>query len=486
MKGPDFKEKIMSEKKANNSKKSSLKWIIPVSVLAFFLAAAGILTGRALSYSKIEEVRALTEEENLELNQIRENYKTSLPVISELPYSLEKKNLDLYCKSAILIDGQTGSILYEKNADEEIPPASMTKLVEMYVVYEAIAAGSVKLTDIVPLPPECWAENLPWDASRMGLGEDQIVTLDELLLGLAIPSANDASIAVANYVAGDMDSFVARMNKVVKDLGLEHTHFVESSGYSENNVTTPREFVKFCKIYLEKYPWALEKYHSKAFLRYPREENLPEYERYMADAMAYTQYNTNKLIGKLAGVDGLKTGYIDESGYNLALTAKRNESRFISITMGGPGQGSAEGNRYRNADGSSLMNYAFTNFADYKAPDLKSRKGHRYLVPVLGAKEKAVYLIPAADETFTVPFITGSSVEDSVSSVKVSIEIPSYLKANAQAGKEYGKIKYYIGDNLLYSLPLIADRKAGSASTFAKFRAELFALVLNIFNNTKK
>ena len=471
----------------SKSRKSNRKIFCPLTIIAglaaFIFCALGsfLYVKKALSCLDVKTAESLNQIQTASLKEAQKSYEDSLPLLNRLPYSVQEKDLDLYCKAAILIDAKTGSVIYEQNADQEIPPASMTKLVEMYVVYEAIDAGQASLTDIVPLPEESWAQNLPWDASRMGLDQNHIVTLDELLLGLAIPSANDASIAIASYIAGSMDAFVERMNKAVSDLGLSHTHFVESSGYSELNVTTPREFAAFCKIYVEKYPWALEKYHSKESLRYPQENNLPSYQMHMADTLAYTQHNTNKLLGRLKGVDGLKTGYIDESGYNLALTAKRENTRFISVTMGGPGHGTSEGNRYRNADGTSLMTYAFSNFADYIAPDPKSKKAHKYTVALLGTKEKSLNLVPAKDETFTVPFITGSNVNDSVEAIKVSVELPQFIEGQCNVGDQYGTITYSIGKNELYQLPLVADRSTSPLKGLAKARAKGFALVIKAF-----
>ena len=129
-----------------------------------------------------------------------------------------------------------------------------------------------------------------------------LVTLRELLLGLAIASGNDASIAVAKYVCGNMDSFVERMNQTVKKMGLVKTEFVESSGYSEKNITTAKEFAAFCRKYIERFPFAITEFHSQKVLRYPLAKNLPrESAQKNGDSQAVIQYNTNKLLGSLDG-----------------------------------------------------------------------------------------------------------------------------------------------------------------------------------------
>lgn len=420
----------------------------------------------------------LTAEQQQQLFSVLDNtFPERKALVSALPYQTVPANLFVNAESAILIDTATGSILYEKNADEEIPPASMTKLVEMYVVFNAVKAGDVSLDDIVPLPPECWAVNMPYDASLMFLAQGQKVTLRELLLGLAIASGNDASIAVAQYVCGSMDAFVKRMNDAVQSLGLTHTHFVESSGYSEQNITTAREFASFARVYINTFPQAIEQFHSQKELHYPLAHNLPEWQQNQGDQQAITQYNTNKLLGVLPGCDGLKTGFIFESGYNLALTAKRYGTRFLSVTMRGPGHGSAEGNVYRTADGTTLMEFAFHGFADYHAPT--GDNAHVFTVGVPGGKQKTITLVPAYDETLTVPFITSDSPGGAAASVKVTAQIPTCIYKCTQAGKQYGTISYKIGDTVLRTIPLVADRTDKQASWPKRFAGKLITKLLN-------
>lgn len=430
------------------------------------------------SFFKTKEPVSLNSEQTKTLETVLDqNFPERNELIGALPYNIVPAQLDIFAESAILIDTTTGSILFEKNADEEIPPASMTKLVEMFVVFQAVENGEVGLDDIVPLPRECWGINMPRDASLMFLAEGQTVTLRELLLGLAIASGNDASIAVANYIAGDMESFVAQMNDIVSSLGLTHTHFVESSGYSELNHTTAREFASFCRVYINRYPQALKDYHSQKVLRYPLEHNLPSYQKYQGDGQAITQYNTNKMLGSLEGCDGLKTGFIYESGYNIALTAVRHGTRFLSVTMRGPGKGSKEGNYYRSKDGSTLMEFAFSSFADF-SPE---HPIDGFTVPVPGGKNKFVRLIPVENETITVPYITGDSPLQAAQQVRVSVQIPSSILENTECGKQYGEIIYMLDGNILKKIPLAADRtidKSFFINTFIA-RGTQFLLSMN-------
>ncbi len=372
------------------------------------------------------------------------------PLIGSLPYPVTPADLPVHSGAAILIDIASGHVLYEKNADQVIPPASMTKLVVMYVVFQEIATGRISLDDVVPLPPESWAVNAPPMSSLMFLGEGQIVTLRELLLGLAVASGNDAAMAVASYVSGDVESFVQRMNREMELLGLEHTRFVEPSGYSELNLTTPREFAAFARTYINRYPQALESFHSQPSITYPQERNLPAWQAGKENSIF--QQSTNKLLGVLPGCDGLKTGFIFESGYNLSLTAKRGNTRFLSVTMRGPGSGSAEGNRYRVMDGTTLMEWAFSCFATHFKAEVEPMP-----VLVLGGRRNSVTLAPSHTTPLTVPaLLQGQEPLASAAAVVSQIVLPSHLEAPVQAGDVVGKISYSVGEVVLEEVPLVA------------------------------
>lgn len=394
-------------------------------------------------------------------------------IISELPYSYEQPELDISAGSAILIDSSNGCILYEKNADELIPPASMTKLVAMFVVEQEIATGRISYDDQVPLPPECWAINQPWDSSLMYLAEGQRVTLDELLQGLSVMSGNDAAYALADYTSGNMEQFLQRMNSEVSSLGLKNTHFIEPSGYSELNMTTAREFIQFSRVYIERYPDSLKKYHSLKSFTYPKAQNLPADltpAQIAAGSGSWyipysprTKSNTNPLLETLEGCDGLKTGYIDESGYNLALTAKRNGTRFISVTMRGAGDNSREGNAYRIQDGTTLMEYAFDTFTTVQ-PEAADD------IPVIvscGLDCNELMLVQARNPAITVPHI-GTLTEDTPQQdihLTMTVDVPAYVKAPVHAGDFLGTVTYSLDGKILETVPLIADRSIEEAGT---------------------
>lgn len=451
--------------------------ILPIAIIivtALGIAYASVVIWRVYRFKNEQNVYLPNSAQQILLTQrLDAEYSERREILRKLPYSIAPAQLDVSARAAIIVDASNGCVIYEKNADEIIPPASMTKLVSMYVVFQEIATGRISLDDVVPLPPECWAANMPPHSSLMFLGRNQRVTLDELLLGTAICSGNDAAYALAFYVCGGMEQFIERMNYEVEKLGLAHTHFVESSGYSELNTTTAREMAAFARVYISRYPESLARYHSKLSFTYPQEHNLaPEdvgkprsqdWSNGLPEniTMGIKQDNTNKLLGKLEGCDGLKTGFIDESGYNLALTAVRDGTRFLSVTMGGPGRNVTEGNANRNKDGTTLMEWAFGTFAD----STKTSLLHPYLVRVTGAREVYTHLVPAfAPETLTVPFITGESPREAADSVTVDISLPAYIDGGTVAGDAYGEVNFFLGKVLLMKVPLVADRDIAEAS----------------------
>lgn len=433
------------------------KLIVSASfVLAVIMATSVTFAVSVKNAKNPHAPKTLTAAEQQELDSfLNTKYTKRNKPIKPLPYKTVPAELNIYAKSAILIDMNTGNILFEKNADEVIPPASMTKLVEMFVVFEEINTGRISLDDVVPLPPQSWWRNLPADASKMYIDEGHIVTLRELLLGLSIVSGNDASIAVANYVCGNMDSFVKRMNDVIKSIGLEQTIFVESSGYSEKNLTTAREFATFCRLYLKKFPYALEQFHSVRKLVYPQQKNLSEEQKKLA-INPVEKKNTNKLLETLTGCTGLKTGYINESGFNLSLTATRGNKSYLSITMGGPGTNTKEGDKFRVLDGTELMEFAFKKFTPYRA-----KEPHTAVVNTLGTKEKSILLVPAFPEVFSIPF--------EEKDLSVTVTAPKIIYGAVKCGKKLGTITYSVKGQVLFTIPLVASVSCTEANSFMKF-----------------
>ena len=268
-------------------------------------------------------------------------------------------------RSAVLIDAHTGTLLFSQNPDDEIPPASLTKLMTMHLLMNAIDEGKTSYDALVNITTESWAQSQPPRSSLMFLEPGQIVTLREIMLGLCISSGNDAAVAAALHIASSMTDFAAMMTSEARNLGLKVTRFEESSGISGLNMTTAYEYASFVRQYITLHPHSLKEFHSVLTFTYPLAANMPASRR--PNFVTYTQQNQNSLLRTFPGVDGLKTGYIIESGYNIALTANRDDTRFILIILGAPNNSS--GTRIRAEDGTNLLNWAFENFKTVR-PDV--------------------------------------------------------------------------------------------------------------------
>ncbi|MDR1216256.1 MAG: D-alanyl-D-alanine carboxypeptidase [Treponema sp.] len=355
-------------------------------------------------------------------------------------------------RSALLLDADIGTVLFTKNENERIPPASLTKLMTMHIVLSQIDAGNASLDEIVPLPRETWWGSQPPRSSLMFLADGQRVTLHELLLGLAIPSGNDAAVAVALRFASSVEAFVELMNKEAKRLGLENTVFTEPSGVSEYNMTTAAEFAIFCKYYLETHPMSLIDYHSVGKFDYPKQENMPRGSR--SNPGTITQYNHNYLIGRVDGVDGMKTGYIDESGYNIALTARRDDTRFIAVILGAPAV--KNGADIRDEDGRILLEWAFSHFQTIRPSIDALEKVH-----VWKGKQKFAEMTLGEAAEWTAPADRGQGL-------RFEIQLNEPIVAPCYAGDTVGNLVFFDDIGELRTIKLVFTEDVESAGFFKR------------------
>lgn len=243
-------------------------------------------------------------------------------------------------KSAILIDANTGTIMFEKNSHEKLAPASMTKVMSMLLIMEAIDNGSLSFEDEVLI-----SENAAsMGGSQVYLQAGETYQVKELLKGIAVASGNDAVVAMSEKIAGSVEEFVNLMNKRAKELGANDTNFVNPHGLdAENHYTTAYDMSLMAKELLK---------HPKIL------EFTSIYEDYLQkkDGSSIWLVNTNKLVRFYDGVDGLKTGFTATAGYCLTATAKKNNLRLISVVMG------AETSDKRSSDTTSLLNYGFNTY----------------------------------------------------------------------------------------------------------------------------
>jgi D-alanyl-D-alanine carboxypeptidase (penicillin-binding protein 5/6) len=240
-------------------------------------------------------------------------------------------------RSAVLIEVTTGTILFQQNPDEVIEPASFTKVLSLFLIFEALQRGNIKMQD------EAYVSDLAWrtKGSKMFVGVGTRVPLEELLKGIAVVSGNDACVAVAEHLSGSVEAFVDNMNRKAKQLGMDHSHFLNPHGLpAEGQVTTAKDMAILSAAYIRQFPESL-RLHSMQEYTY---NNI-------------TQHNRNRLLNKDPTVDGLKTGFIAASGYHLAATAQREGMRLLAIVMG------AETPRIREREAMKLLNFGFRYYA---------------------------------------------------------------------------------------------------------------------------
>ncbi|MDR0319894.1 MAG: D-alanyl-D-alanine carboxypeptidase [Treponema sp.] len=359
---------------------------------------------------------------------------------------------EVISRSAVLIDARTGALLYSKNPDAEICPASLTKLMTMHLAMRAIKEGKASFDELIPITVESWAQSQPPHSSLMFLAPGQIVSLREILLGLAVASGNDAAVAAALRLAPSMEEFAKLMTAEARSMGLSVTRFAESSGISQENITTAREFAAFCRRYLILYPTSLEDFHSVPVLSYPMAANVQEGGRNAPGTI--TQDNRNVLLKSFPGVDGLKTGFIEESGYNIALTAQREQTRFLLVILGAPSQ---RGGAYiRDTDGANLLSWAFDNFKTVY-PQIGKIENARLWK---GREDTAEFVIFGSPE-FTAPVSRASSLYFETS-------IPKRLIAPIPAGAPVGELVISDEYGELRRLPLYAAKNYEKGNIFKR------------------
>ena len=351
---------------------------------------------------------------------------------------------EIISRAAVLIDAQTGALLYSKNPDVLIPPASLTKLMTMRLLLKAIDEGKLSYDDLVEITVESWAQSQPRNSSLMFLEPGQIVTVREIMLGMSVPSGNDAAVAAALHLAPNMAEFVNMMMAEARRMGMYTTRFIESSGISSRNRTTAAEFALFCRQYLELHPESLKEFHSVTRFSYPLASNMPANRR--SSYQTYTQSNPNTLLNTFEGVDGLKTGYIGASGHNIALTALRDQTRFILVLLGAPVN--AGGARLRSEEGSLLLSWAFDNFKTVHPEIDYSDEAGLFKAPLWKGKEDEVTLMLDESEDFTTHISRGSVL-------KYETSITDTLIAPLAEGAQVGYL--YISDEygVLSKKPLV-------------------------------
>jgi len=366
-------------------------------------------------------------------------------------------------RSALLFDADTGTVLYAKSDQSAIPPASMTKLFTMAIVFKYLQKNALSLDQPIRIDAAAWASAAPPRSSLMFLGQGQRCSWNDLLYGLAVSSGNDAAIAAALNVAGSVEAFVADMNALARSLGMHRTIFVEPSGYDAGNRTTARDYAYFVWWYLKQYPQAL-RYHSAREFTYPRPENLPP----GADPVlgSITQKNKNALLVTYAGADGLKTGYIDESGYNMAFTATRADFRLAGVIFG---SGSEPG---RTADATSLLDEGFSRFVPVwldagDAGSVRIFKGEKAMVSLGRQRFKT------------------SLPRDLLAIVQPTITLDPEYMAPLSRGERLGTVAFKSGNTLLFNADIVAPESIALGPGLYQLMDELYLGIRSWFGEAR-
>ena len=358
-----------------------------------------------------------------------------------LPQRAAAVDLNLNAKSALLMDVATGTVLYEKECHERLAPASVTKVMTMLLIMEALDDGRIHLDDQVTASETAAAKG----GSQIYLKAGETMPVSDMLKSIAVSSANDCACAMAELIAGSESAFVEQMNQRAAELGMADTHFVNCTGLddskeAENHRTSAYDIALMSRQLL--------KYHP----------DIKKYTTIWMDTVrggTFGLSNTNKLIRFYSGATGLKTGFTSGAGYCLSATAKREGMELIAVVMG------CESAQKRTADCKALLDYGFATYSVVR-PGLKAGRtvavhlGKQNTVPV-ELTERREILVDKAKRT----------------SLTAKVELAQLVPAPVEKGQQVGTISVYAGEKLLIQLPLAAAQAVAKLSF-----GDVFKLVL--------
>ena len=327
-------------------------------------------------------------------------------------------------KSYALLDFQSGDIIASLNPDMHVEPASITKVMTVYIAFDMIKQGRLKLSDTAVVSQKAWAEGKDSSESRMFLDLGSRVSIEDLLRGIIIVSGNDASVALSEHIAGSEDAFAQIMNQYAQKLGMSNTHFVDASGMPDaQHYTSAHDLVTLASDLIRNFPDDY-KYFSEREFKY---------------GVAKPQPNRNGLLEKDPSVDGIKTGHTDAAGYCLLASAKRDGRRLISVVMGGKSWA------YREQANLELLNYGFRNFdtasvlgAAAPVQSMRVYKGADLEVGI-GTQEPVYLSLPAGEK----------------SQLQVQPQIGGKLIAPLSAGQKVGQATILVAGKVVKTVPLV-------------------------------
>lgn len=358
---------------------------------------------------------------------------------------ISAEDLTLNAKSSILIEASTGKILYEKNKDERYAPASMTKMMSLVIIMDNIYNGNLRLDEMVKTSKNASGMG----GSQIFLKEGEEMSVDDMLKGITIGSANDATVALAERIAGSEEAFVKIMNEYAKKLGLKNTHFKNCTGLDENDhyssaydmSVIARELVKHDKILN----------YSSIYETYLRSDTDNK----------FWLVNTNKLVRFYKGVDGLKTGYTDTAGYCLTATINKDNMRVIAVVMG------EDSSTTRNSEVSGLLDYAYNLY-----------KKDTYITKeeVLGNAKVEKGNVEYANIVTIDDISIINKKEYKRGEIKFELDLKN-LKAPIKKGDVVGKIKVIENGNIISEVDVTVDKNIDKAGYFTMFIRNLKEII---------
>lgn len=370
-------------------------------------------------------------------------------IFISMNFAFAEPNLDIKAKSALLMDFNTGDILYESNPHEKLPPASITKIMVLLITMESMEKGIIKLSDEVVVTGNAAGMG----GSQVYLEEGEIQTVENLLKAICLRSANDASVAIAEHIAGSEEIFINKMNERADQLEMKNTNFNNVSGLpSEDHYTTAydialmtRELLKHPKIHEWLKPWMAE-------IKVGKNKDVVQ-----------GLVNTNRLIKDYEGANGVKTGYTDEAGYCLSASAKRGNLQLISVVLG------CESTKIRFEESKRMLDYGF---ATYDSITIGKKGDPIGIIPVEKGKTNEVNVIFNKDAFILLP-------KGSQSNIEREYILPDSLVAPIEENSKIGELLIKLDGKVIDKIELVSKESVESANFIDMFKNIMRNLVLN-------
>ena len=351
---------------------------------------------------------------------------------------------DLDLKSYILIEPNTNTVIAEFNSDFEIVPASMTKIMTVYIAAEYLADGAISLEDETLVSTKAWK----MAGSRMFIEQGKKVKILDLLKGIVIHSGNDASVALAEFLGGDEEGFVDLMNSYAADLGMYDTNFFDASGLSDLNTTTARDLSILTSNFINKFPETYALYKEKSFTY----NNIK-------------QLNRNKLLWRDDTSDGMKTGWTESAGYCLVGSAKRGEMRLITVVAGSR----TENDRFLASQ--RLLEYGFKWYVTQKVIDANKEYQN---IKIWGGQEKTLSLGFANDISITLP-------RKDFKDLKINYKYKNNIQAPISVGQKIGILEISSNDEIVLVTDLVALQDIEAKGFFGRLWSKFVLWIFSLF-----